>query len=67
MELLRRKPDGRYANIKRLKESIRWLEGSAIINDYEYDYEAERAMVRLCKAGGILHIEDVIAPNWFVL
>jgi hypothetical protein len=70
MELLRRKTDSRYTNNSRLKESIRWLDGSSfsyINNGYEYDHEAERAMVCLCKAGGILHIEDVILPNWFVL
>ena len=69
MELLRKKPDGRYNNISRLNESINWFEGNGISRwyEYEYDHEAERAMVRLCKAGGILHIEDVIAPNWFVL
>ena len=70
MQELRKKPDGRYSNIRRLNESIKWFEGDKwvyINNGYEYDHEAERAMVHLCKAGGLLHVEDVIIPNWFVV
>jgi hypothetical protein len=69
VEVLRRKPIKRYDNSREVGTIIKWLDGSYYIpiNDYEYDHDAERDIVSLCKAGEILHIEDVIMPNWFVV
>ena len=71
MEILRRKASLDYTNnLKDMKKVLLWVgwqSPDVPHNGVEYDFDAERDIVYMCMAGGILHVEDVIAPNWFVL
>jgi hypothetical protein len=64
VKVLRRKHVSRYDSSS-VKNIIGWFDGSNLTNayEYEYDFEAERAMVGICRSGDMLHVEDFIIPH----